>query len=244
MYSLTDKGPCFRTRNSSFLTIISPWAHGSDGSCPWTPPKWWLQGWHGWRGKTPTKTVLLPSAVGDHTTPYHDRCTGQCATHAPRYAANLPRPWVQQSGQRQGGWPLMNSARLSLGTCGIWTCTGGWGGGGCCWTCYIAANVWLIAWTAWVCIKNICSMVIGGGGGKCCCGAASSWGAYCSGCARLAPLRLFSDICRNHTHIRSDSAVFQHKKRYTEIFTALNNWSSSLTTSQIKRKVEINGLPN
>jgi hypothetical protein len=23
------------------------------------------------------------------------------------------------------GWPLMNSARLSLGTCGIWTCTGG-----------------------------------------------------------------------------------------------------------------------
>jgi hypothetical protein len=25
------------------------------------------------------------------------------------------------------------------------------------------------------------------------------------------------------THIRSDSAVFQHKKRYTEIFTALNN---------------------
>jgi hypothetical protein len=24
------------------------------------------------------------------------------------------------------------------------------------------------------------------------------------------------------THIRSDSAVFQHKKRYTEIFTALN----------------------
>jgi hypothetical protein len=46
------------------------------------------------------------------------------------------------------------------------------------------------------------------------------------------------------THIRSDSTVFQHKKRYTEIFTALNIWSSSLTTSQIKRKVEINGLPN
>jgi hypothetical protein len=22
------------------------------------------------------------------------------------------------------GWPLMNSACLSLGTCGIWTCTG------------------------------------------------------------------------------------------------------------------------
>jgi hypothetical protein len=26
---------------------------------------------------------------------------------------------------KTGGWPLMNSARLSLGTCGIWTCTGG-----------------------------------------------------------------------------------------------------------------------
>jgi hypothetical protein len=25
------------------------------------------------------------------------------------------------------------------------------------------------------------------------------------------------------THIRSDSAVFQHKKRYMEIFIALNN---------------------
>ena len=25
------------------------------------------------------------------------------------------------------------------------------------------------------------------------------------------------------THIRFDSAVFQHKKRYTEIFTSLNN---------------------
>jgi hypothetical protein len=46
------------------------------------------------------------------------------------------------------------------------------------------------------------------------------------------------------THIRSDSTVCQHKKRYTEIFIALNNLSSSLTTSQIKRKVEINGLPN
>jgi hypothetical protein len=26
---------------------------------------------------------------------------------------------------KTGGWPLMNSARLSLSTCGIWTCTGG-----------------------------------------------------------------------------------------------------------------------
>jgi hypothetical protein len=40
---------------------------------------------------------------------------------------------------------------------------------------------------------------------------------------------LFSDICRNHTHIRSDSAIFHHKKRYTKIFIALiiltNNFS-------------------
>jgi hypothetical protein len=33
----------------------------------------------------------------------------------------------------------------------------------------IAAKVYPIAWTAWVCIKNICSIVIGGGGGNCCC---------------------------------------------------------------------------
>jgi hypothetical protein len=26
---------------------------------------------------------------------------------------------------KTGGWPLMNSARFSLGTYGIWTCTGG-----------------------------------------------------------------------------------------------------------------------
>jgi hypothetical protein len=49
--------------------------------------------------------VLLPSAVGDHTTPSHGRCTRQCATHAPRYAANLLRPWDQQSGQRLGDGP-------------------------------------------------------------------------------------------------------------------------------------------
>jgi hypothetical protein len=44
--------------------------------------------------------VLLPSAVGDHTTHSHDRCTGHCATHVPRYVAYLPRPWDQQNGQR------------------------------------------------------------------------------------------------------------------------------------------------
>jgi hypothetical protein len=38
----------------------------------------------------------------------------------------------------------------------------------------------------------------------------------------LAPLRLFSDIYRKHTHIRSNSAVLQYKKRYTEISIVLN----------------------
>jgi hypothetical protein len=32
-----------------------------------------------------------------------------------------------------------------------------------------------------------------------------------------------SQIYVETTHIRSDSVVFQHKKRYTEIFIALNN---------------------
>jgi hypothetical protein len=31
-----------------------------------------------------------------------------------------------------------------------------------------------------------------------------------------------SQISVESTHIKSDSAVFQHKKRYTEIFIALN----------------------
>jgi hypothetical protein len=51
------------------------------------------------------KTVLPPSAVGDHITPSHGHCTRQCATHTPRYAANLQRPWDQQSGQRLGDGP-------------------------------------------------------------------------------------------------------------------------------------------
>jgi hypothetical protein len=33
----------------------------------------------------------------------------------------------------------------------------------------------------------------------------------------------YSQTSVETTHIRSDSAVFQHKKRCTEIFTALNN---------------------
>jgi hypothetical protein len=80
-------------------------AHGNDGSCLWTPPRWWLQGRHGWRGKTPTMTVLLLLAGRDHTKPSHDRCTKQCATHAPQYAANSRHPWGQQNGQRQGMAP-------------------------------------------------------------------------------------------------------------------------------------------
>jgi hypothetical protein len=59
-------------------------------------------------------------------------------------------------------WPLMNSARLSLDIGGICTCIWGWGGGCCCCTCCIDAKVWPIAWTAWVCIRNIYSIVIGG----------------------------------------------------------------------------------
>jgi hypothetical protein len=58
-----------------------------------------------WRGKTPTKTVLLPLADGDHTKPSRDRCTEQCVTHAPQYATNLRRPWDQQNEQRQGDGP-------------------------------------------------------------------------------------------------------------------------------------------
>jgi len=36
--------------------------------------------------------LLLPLADGDHIEPSHDRCTGQCATHVPRYATNLQHP--------------------------------------------------------------------------------------------------------------------------------------------------------
>jgi hypothetical protein len=88
-----------------------------------------------------------------------------------------------------------------------------------------------------------------GGGGDNCCWGASSCGA-CSSCwARLPPRRLLSDICRKHSHIRTDLTVFQHRKRYIEFFIILNKRSSSLTlniantTSQIKRKVEIKGCP-
>jgi hypothetical protein len=36
------------------------------------------------------------------------------------------------------------------------------------------------------------------------------------------PLCLLSDICRKHAHLRFDPAVFQHKKRYIEVFITLN----------------------
>jgi hypothetical protein len=130
--------------------------------------------------------------------------------------------------EKTRGWPLVNPVRLSLGICGICACIWGWGGGCCCYTYCIAARVWLITWTAWVCIRNICLMVIGGGGGNCCWGA-STRGVCCCCWACLPPLRLLSDICRKHTHIISNSAVFQHKKWYVEVFTILNNWASLLT---------------
>jgi hypothetical protein len=49
--------------------------------------------------------------------------------------------------------------------------------------------------------------------------------------------------------MRTDLAVFQHKKRYIEVFITLNKGATSLnlntanTTSQIKRKLEIKGCP-
>jgi hypothetical protein len=58
-----------------------------------------------------------------------------------------------------------------------------------------------------------------------------------------------SDICRMHSHIRTDLAIFQHKKRHTDIFTILNEQPYSLIlntakhSSQIKRKVEVKGCP-
>jgi hypothetical protein len=51
--------------------------------------------------------VLLPLSGGDHTTPSHDRCTEQCATHAPWYTTNLWCPWGQQNGKRQGDDPSL-----------------------------------------------------------------------------------------------------------------------------------------
>jgi hypothetical protein len=59
-------------------------------------------GWHGWRGRTPTKIELLLSTNGDHTelSPY--RHTERCATPAPRRVANLKNPWGQQSERTLG----------------------------------------------------------------------------------------------------------------------------------------------
>jgi hypothetical protein len=65
------------------------------------------------------------------------------------------------------------------------------------------------------------SIIIGSGGGNFCWGA-SSCCAYCSGWARLPPRHLLSNICRKHTHIRHDLAVFQHKKRNIKVFITLN----------------------
>jgi hypothetical protein len=82
-------------------------------------------------------------------------------------------------------------------------------------------------------MKNICSTDIGGGGGGNGWGA-SSCGACCSYWARLPPRRLLSDICERHSHIRIDLAVFQHKKRYIEVFIILSKLASSLNLNTAK----------
>jgi hypothetical protein len=60
----------------------------------------------------------------------------------------------------------------------------------------------------------------GGGGGNC-------W-------ERLPPRRLLSDICGGYTHIRLDLAVFQHNKRYIEVFITLSKRASSLNLNTAK----------
>jgi hypothetical protein len=46
------------------------------------------------------------------------------------------------------------------------------------------------------------------------------------------------------THTSNLTLQYFSIRKDMEIFIALNNWSSSLIASQIKRKVEIKGLPN
>jgi hypothetical protein len=43
-----------------------------------------------------------------------------------------------------------------------------------------------------------------------------------------------SNIGGGHTHIRYDLAVFQHKKRYIEVFIMLNKGASSLNLNIAK----------
>jgi hypothetical protein len=97
----------------------------------------------------------------------------------------------------------------------------------------MAARVYSIACTTWVCMKNICYTDIGGGGGGNCWGA-SSRGACCSCWIRLSPRRLLSEICGRHSHIKMDLAVFQHKKRHIEIFITLSEQASSLNLNTAK----------
>jgi hypothetical protein len=56
--------------------------------------------------------LLTIVALGSVQLTFHDM--------QPMFRVHGIAEWV-----KTGGWPLMNSARLSLGTCGIWTCTGG-----------------------------------------------------------------------------------------------------------------------
>jgi hypothetical protein len=68
-------------------------------------------------------------------------------------------------------------------------------------------------------------MVIGGGGDSCYYWAASFWGACYSGWACLAPLRLFSDICRKHTHTSDLTLQSFSIRKDLETFMALNSFS-------------------
>jgi hypothetical protein len=43
-----------------------------------------------------------------------------------------------------------------------------------------------------------------------------------------------SDICGRHSYIRIDLAVFQHKKRYIEVFITLRKRASSLNLNTAK----------
>jgi hypothetical protein len=65
-------------------------------------------------------------------------------------------------------------------------------------------------------------MVIGGGGGKCCCGL-PPLGVSAVMAEHVSLLCACSQTFVETTHTKSDSAVFQHKKRSTENYIALNN---------------------
>ena len=142
------------------------------------------------------------------------------AALAPLCATSLWRPWGLQNGQRQGMTPHELRPLVSMHLRHLYLHLRlGWGCCGC--TYCIAAKVWPIAWTAWVCIRNICSIDIGGG---------------VATATELPPPRVPTSPAEHPFHLCAcsqtsvesthtsdlDSAVFHHKKRYIEIFIALN----------------------